>query len=345
MSEIQFPDLLAELSLRNKTKQNGRDFIVSFNQDASAFSVAYKNKCSVFNWSNIDEDIHVLFSRTTSGDIILSEMIYNTKMIALVDEYCPSRFYIYHGRSANPRNNVNTEDAILGIKVNWEHIVLCQRSTIYVRKMTDMVIVHKIENSFPNPEGLFALSNEVTQFLAFPELPGEVKIFDIFQGVHKGTIKAHQNQLAALAFNPCGDRLATTAFNELDVRIFLVVNGSLLWQNRLENFFITELSFSSCSDHLICSSSRETILFKFVNHFFEKPPQPAPRDINPMELKRTCAMTRTFNDLRFLIATDDGNLRVYAMPDSLAGKCPSINVYCLYSSERTLSGDECNEDY
>lgn len=76
-----------------------------------------------------------------------------------------------------------------------------------------MKMIHNIRETPPNLLGLCALSsNSDYGFLAYPgHNTGEVQIFDTDTLVNKITFAAHDNPLAALAFDHTGMRLATAS--------------------------------------------------------------------------------------------------------------------------------------
>jgi len=77
-----------------------------------------------------------------------------------------------------------------------------------------MKLLHTIRDTPPNPNGLCALSsNNEHCYLAYPghHSAGEVQIFDALNLTNKITIQAHDNPLAALAFDSNGLKLATAS--------------------------------------------------------------------------------------------------------------------------------------
>lgn len=75
-------------------------------------------------------------------------------------------------------------------------------------------------------------------------------------------IPAHDNPLAALAFSPNGQRIATASEKGTVIRVFSVSDGSKLYEFRRgvkRCVAISCLSFSMCNQYLACSSNTETV--------------------------------------------------------------------------------------
>lgn len=150
-----------------------------------------------------------------------------------------------------------------------------------------MKMIHIIRETPPNPLGLCALSsNSENGFLAYPghNTAGEVQIFDTDSLVNKITFAAHDNPLAALAFDPSGTRLATASEKVSQksilqnsvvychvvqgtvIRVHDVLNGSCTHEFRrgyARCVTIFSLCFSSDSLFLSASSNTETVhIFK-----------------------------------------------------------------------------------
>ncbi|KAK4336936.1 hypothetical protein RND71_044090 [Anisodus tanguticus] len=83
--------------------------------------------------------------------------------------------------------------------MNRLRIVVCLEDSIYIHQIKDFSVVHVIKDTPANKNGLIALSYEGSNFyLAYP---GEVVIFDVITYKNKTVIAAHDNPLAAIAFN------------------------------------------------------------------------------------------------------------------------------------------------
>lgn len=75
-------------------------------------------------------------------------------------------------------------------------------------------------------------------------------------------IPAHDSPLAALAFNASGTKIATASEKGTVIRVFLVEDGTKLYEFRRgvkRCVSISSLAFSVDSDFLCCSSNTETV--------------------------------------------------------------------------------------
>lgn len=78
-------------------------------------------------------------------------------------------------------------------------------------------------------------------------------------------IAAHDSPLAALAFDPSGELLATASEKGTIIRVFLVSEGTRVHEFRrgLSQGYIYTMAFSQDSQFMVLNSNKETIhLFK-----------------------------------------------------------------------------------
>ena len=104
-------------------------------------------------------------------------------------------------------------------------------------------------------------------YLAYPgsTSTGEAQLFDAFHLRAKATVAAHESSLAALAFNPAGDKLATASERGTVIRVFSTQDG--MEGRKLAEFrrgvkrcaLVHSLSFSQDSKFLVLSSNTETV--------------------------------------------------------------------------------------
>lgn len=95
---------------------------------------------------------------------------------------------------------------------------------------------------------------------------GEVVIFDVMNYTNKIVIAAHDNPLAAMAFNSKGTLIATASEKGTVIRVFSVLNGQLQFEFRrgyARCVSIYSLCFSEDSLFLAASSNTQTVhIFK-----------------------------------------------------------------------------------
>ena len=106
-------------------------------------------------------------------------------------------------------------NTILAVRMNRSRLIVCLEDSIYIHQIKDFTVVHVIKETPINKNGLIALSYEGTNnyFLAYPgsQNSGEVVIFDVMNYTNKIVIAAHDNPLAAMAFNSKGTKIATAS--------------------------------------------------------------------------------------------------------------------------------------
>lgn len=91
---------------------------------------------------------------------------------------------------------------------------MCLEESLYIHNIRDMKLLHTIRETPPNPRGLCALSTSNENcYLAYPGSSsiGEIQIFDAVNLQAKLMIPAHDNPLAAMAFNSDGTKIASAS--------------------------------------------------------------------------------------------------------------------------------------
>lgn len=283
----------------------------------------------------MDLSLTKVFTKTTVGNIIAFEMFYSSDSIALVDESDPKALVIHWKESDGPTLRKLFNDSIRSVKINLHVIAVCLSRKIHILKSKNLRSLHTIINTAENPEGLLALSIGDMKCLAYPGKQGEVKVVNCTTLQVTQSIKAHSSSLSALAFNYFGTMLATASQGEIGAKVYSIINGCLVWITQAESFYVSNLSFSSCNQFLVCSSNRETLMFKFITgklliEHDEVSPSVSSRTINPraLNMKRTSAISINEYSVRFLTATTEGLFHVFSMPNE-GGQCPYICTYDL----------------
>ena len=147
-------------------------------------------------------------------EICVVERLFSSSLVALVSLSSPRKLKVCHYKKAIDICNESFSSSILAVKLNRQRLVVCLEQSVHIYNIRDMKMIHIIRETPPNPLGLCALSsNSENGFLAYPghNTAGEVQIFDTDNLVNKITFAAHDNPLAALAFDPSGTRLATAS--------------------------------------------------------------------------------------------------------------------------------------
>ncbi|XP_017771283.1 PREDICTED: WD repeat domain phosphoinositide-interacting protein 2-like isoform X2 [Nicrophorus vespilloides] len=319
-------------------------YFVNFNQDSTSLAVACKNGFRLYSL-NCADTLDMIYTNI-KDDTCLVERLFSSSLMAIVSITAPRKLKVCHFKKGSEICNYSYSNTILSVKLNRIRLVVCLEESLYIHNIRDMKVLHTIRDTPPNPNGICALSiNSDNCYLAYPgsNYIGEVQIFDAINLHAKTMIPAHDSPLAALAFIPSGTRIATASEKGTVIRVFSVLDGSKLYEFRRGVKRCVEISclaFSTCSRYLACSSNTETV------HIFKlEEPQVSPRksvDASwmgylstylPTQVTdvftqgRACmtahlpfsgvrndvAVTTIQNQLRLLVATEEGFLYIYNM--------------------------------
>lgn len=240
-----------------------------FNQDCTSLAVGTSRGYNLYSLSSALEKldpIHTSSAAEVKSKVKVVERLFSSSLVALVTQDEPRKLKVCHFKKGTDICGcVYNNNTILAVKLNRARVVVCVENELFIHNIRDMHILHTIKDTPPNPRGLVALSfNCDNCFLAYPgsNTTGEVQLFDAFNLQAKIMIAAHDSPLAALAFNPAGDRLATASEKGTVIRVFSVEDGSKLFEFRRgvrRCATIYCMSFSQDSHYLVLSSNTETI--------------------------------------------------------------------------------------
>ena len=142
------------------------------------------------------------------------ERLFSSSLVALVSLSSPRKLKVCHFKRNTEICNYSYSNTILAVKLNRLRLVVCLEESLYIHNIRDMKLLHTIRNTPANREGLCALSASIDKcYLAYPghSTAGELQLFDANALASKLTIAAHDNPLAALAFDPQGEKIATAS--------------------------------------------------------------------------------------------------------------------------------------
>ncbi|XP_022916636.1 WD repeat domain phosphoinositide-interacting protein 2 isoform X2 [Onthophagus taurus] len=331
---------------------NSRRYFVNFNQDCTSLAVGSQNGYRLFALNNSIDALEQIYNNTTEDSCIV-ERLFSSSLVAVVSISTPRKLQVCHFKKGTQICNYSYSNTILGVKLNRARLVVCMIDSICIHNIRDMKVLHTIRDTPRNPQGLCALStNNEHCYLAYPGslTVGEVQIFDVMNLQAKTMIPAHESPVAALAFSPSGIRIATASEKGTVIRVFSVVDGSKVFEFRRgmkRCVAISSLVFSMCSGFLACSSNTETVhVFKLEetsNADFKRGDDSSwmgylstylPTQVStvlsqgrafstahlPVSGVRNCVgITVIQNQLRLLVATEDGVLYVYNIDPNEGG--------------------------
>ncbi|KAM3172197.1 hypothetical protein ACTXT7_015044 [Hymenolepis weldensis] len=150
-----------------------------------------------------------------------------------------------------------------------QRLIVCVENEIFIHNIRDMELLHRIENTPPNKNGVIAFSSRPEKcLLAYPGVyrTGTVYIFDAIKFTNVTSIAAHDGPLAVLAFNSSSTLLATASERGTVVRVFTIPEGEKVMEFRrgiARYVTVCSLNFSADDRFLVCASNTETVhIFK-----------------------------------------------------------------------------------
>ncbi|CAG2223658.1 ATG18 [Mytilus edulis] len=212
---------------------------VNFNQDCTSLAVGSKSWYRLYSLNTVDKLESIYESE--SEDVCIVERLFSSSLVAIVSISSPRKLKVCHFKKGTEICNYSYSNSILAVKLNRQRLIVCLE------------------------ERLCALSiNNDNCFLAYPgsNQIGEVQIFDTINLRAVTMIPAHDNPLAAIAFNAQGNRVATASEKGTVIRVFSVPDGQKLFEFRRgvkRCATIYSLAFSVDSMFLAASSSTETV--------------------------------------------------------------------------------------
>jgi len=342
-------------------------FFVNFNQDCSSLAVGTKTGFKLFSLNCVDK-LEQIYENDTE-DICIVERLFSSSLVAIVSLSSPRKLKVCHFKKGTEICNYSYSNTILAVKLNRARLVVCLEESLYIHNIRDMKVMHTIRDTPPNPTGLCALSTSTDNcYLAYPgsNTIGEVQIFDADTLGAKLMIPAHDNPLAALAFNATGTKIATASDKGTVIRVFSVHDGTKLYEFRRgvkRCVSIYSLAFSSDSLFLCASSNTETVhIFKLEDPREPRPTEEPqgwmgyfgkalmtsasylPTQVSEMlnqgrafanvhlpfsGLKNVCAITAIAKINRVLVASADGYLYIYNMEMVEGGDCTLVKQHRL----------------
>lgn len=152
------------------------------------------------------------------------ERLFASSLLAIVTQSAPRKLKVCHFKKKTEICNNSYANTILAVKLNRQRLVVCLEDCIHVHNIRDMKLLHTIKDTPANPSGLCALSaNSENCYLAYPasNASGEVSVFDALNLQNKVLITAHDNTLAAIAFDFNGIKIATASEKVIRIELFL----------------------------------------------------------------------------------------------------------------------------
>lgn len=236
----------------------------TFNQDTTSLAVGTTSGYKLYSLTSTDS-LDPIYENSSDGGVYIAERLFSSSLVAIVSNASPRKLKVCHFKKGTEICNYKYTSKILAVKMNRARLIVCLEESLFIHNIRDMKVLHTIRETPPNKSGLCALSTDSDNcYLAYPghSSVGELQIFDALNLASTSMIPAHTGQLAAIAFNPSGTRIATASDKGTVIRVFNVADGSRVYELRRglkRTADIYSLSFSPCGLYLACSSNTETV--------------------------------------------------------------------------------------
>ncbi|KAF9008264.1 WD40-repeat-containing domain protein [Cyathus striatus] len=176
--------------------------------------------------------------------------------------------------------------SILSVKLNRKTLVIVLETEIYIYDISNMRLMHVIEQTTPNPEAICALSPSAdSSYLAYPSpVPshstispgsstptpapatptsqtGDVILFSTRSLSVSNVLQAHKSPISFLAINSTGTLLATSSDKGTVIRVWSVPGAEKLYQFRrgTRETRIYSMNFNTVGSLLAVSSAHDTV--------------------------------------------------------------------------------------
>ncbi|XP_041978049.1 WD repeat domain phosphoinositide-interacting protein 2 [Aricia agestis] len=341
---------------------------VQFNQDCTSLVAGSSSGYHLYALTP-DDGIEEIYASRTGQEVCLVDRLFSSSLVAIVTVSAPRKLIVCHYKKGTEICNYSYSNTILAVKLNRSRLIVCLEESLHIHNIRDMKILHTIRDTPPNPRGLCALSPSVEHcYVAYPgsSATGEVQIFDAVHLNAKCVLAAHDAPLAALAWAPCGRRLATASERGTVIRVFAVPERVRLYEFRRgvkRCVSIACLAFSACGSYLAATSNTETVhVFRLAE---AEPPREPPADgwmgwlsaavsagagYLPAQVTDVLAQGRAFAAARLpgggggrcvaavtggaraprlVVATAAGRVHVYALDPADGGDCPLLRTHRL----------------
>ncbi|XP_076450576.1 WD repeat domain phosphoinositide-interacting protein 2-like isoform X1 [Babylonia areolata] len=366
----------------NPSEQPTNLLFANFNQDNTSLAAGSKSGYRLFSLSSV-EKLDPIYENGTE-DAYIVERLFASSLVAIVSQQHPRKLKVCHFKKGTEICNYSYAGSILSCKLNRQRLVVCLEESLYIHNIRDMKVLHNIRDTPINPTGLIALSIcDENSFLAFPNSnqTGEVQIFDTINLRGVIMIPAHDNRLAALAFSPKGDKIATASEKGTVIRVFGLPDGAKLFEFRRgvkRCVSITCLSFSQDATFLCSSSNTETVhVFKLeqprekqaeesgswmgmfgavvkssasvlpaqMTDMFSQGRSFATAHLPCTGTKNTCAITTIQKLPRLLVVNLEGAMFIYNLDPNESGECQLVRQHRLDGANPEGSqGDQASAD-
>lgn len=222
------------------------------------------NGFRIYNCDPFKETFRRAFN--VKGGIGIVEMLFRCNLLALVGGGTSPKFptnivKIWDDHQNRAIGELMFRSEVKAVKLRRDRVVVVLMHKIYVYRFSDLKLLDQI-STLKNPKGLVALCPDTNNVvLACPGVTkGNVRV-ELYDLRKSQLIPAHESELAAIALNLSGTRLATASDKGTLIRVFDTHTGELLKELRrgMDRAVIHCITFNKTSEYLACSSDKGTV--------------------------------------------------------------------------------------
>ena len=234
---------------------------VSFNQDASFFSIGTQTGYAIYITSTLKKKV----SQDLNGGIGIIEMLNKTNIIGLVGggknpKYPLNKLIIYDIHQLEVISELKFISNVLNVKFKNDKIFATCEKKIYLFHIKHFEIFENYETA-DNPKGIMSIALE-DNIIAFPkkETEGSILIKN-YENKKEITIECSKEKINFISLNRDGTILATTNIKGTIIKIYNTITGDFIKEVRRgkENAEIYSISFDKKSNFICVTSDRKTV--------------------------------------------------------------------------------------
>ncbi|KAH1028524.1 hypothetical protein HUJ05_001876 [Dendroctonus ponderosae] len=233
-------------------------YSIRFNQDHGCFTASMENGVRIYNVEPLVEKSH--YDVEAVGSVASCEMLFRTNIWAIIPggmrPKVPENILQFYDESQKKAiMEIKFAAAVKSVRFRRDKLVVVLPNRIHLFSFLQPTRELFSVETRANPKGLCEitpLQNSHRQILVFPgHKLGSVQIMELsstFQSYSSAPVylQAHKNELACIAINQQGKRIATASEQGTLIRV---------WDTSTRN----HINFSTNSDFLCCSSDKGTV--------------------------------------------------------------------------------------
>ncbi|XP_060523674.1 WD repeat domain phosphoinositide-interacting protein 4-like isoform X2 [Cylas formicarius] len=244
-----------------------------FNQDQGCFSCCMESGIRIYNLEPLVEKSH--YDTEMVGSVSQCEMLFRTNILAIVSGGARPKMpdnilHLYDDSKKKVFMEIKFSSSIRAVRLRRDKIVVALLNKIHVFSIlypTQELFSLETRDNYKGLCEVSPLASAQKEVLIFPgHKLGSVQIVDISnteQGISSAPvyIAAHKNELACLALNQQGTKIATASCQGTLIRVWDTSSRNLLQELRRGSDAATVycINFSRDSDYLCCSSDKGTV--------------------------------------------------------------------------------------